>query len=100
MANTKTEEKILKVLNLDKKGATKEYHNVFPHGSVMGKDENDFRQREKLSGNGPFPSARRVQRWKKRRYPFGLFRAFAGANLYVGQQSGQNPGDVPDRQMA
>ena len=43
MANTKTEEKILKVLNLENKGAAKEYHNVFPHGSVMGKDENDFR---------------------------------------------------------
>ena len=43
MANTKTEEKILKVLNLDNKGAAKEYHNVFPHESMMGKDENDFR---------------------------------------------------------
>ena len=43
MANTKTEEKILKVLNLDNKGAAKEYHNLFPHESMMGKDENDFR---------------------------------------------------------
>lgn len=43
MANTKTEEKILKVLNLDKKVVVKEYQNVFPHESMMGKDENDFR---------------------------------------------------------
>lgn len=43
MANTKTEEKILKILNLDNKGAAKEYHNIFPHESMIGKDENDFR---------------------------------------------------------